>query len=207
MPALRSHKASALAAAEPGQLGVSRVGTLAVADIAIRETGETLTVVSMYGAWESPAETTGSSWIYADASVQRLISDLSALIGRQQGHQIIAAGDLNILYGHGEGGSSYWRARYDTVFSRIAAIGLPFVGPQAPDGGELADPWPAELPTGSQNVPTFRVRREIPESATRQLDFVFASASLRDRLHVRAMNSPQEWGSSDHCRILIELSA
>jgi hypothetical protein len=42
-----------------------------------------------------------SSWIHADASVHRLISDLSVLIGRQRGHKIIVAGDLNVLYGYG----------------------------------------------------------------------------------------------------------
>lgn len=34
------------------------------------------------------------SWDIVDASVQRVISDLSLLIGRQRGHRIIAAGDL-----------------------------------------------------------------------------------------------------------------
>jgi hypothetical protein len=35
----------------------------------------------------------------------------------QRGHKIIAAGDLNVLYGYVEGGSQYWKARYDTVLS------------------------------------------------------------------------------------------
>lgn len=43
------------------------------------------------------------------------------------------------------------------------------------------------------------------ESATRQLDFVFASSSLLPRVHVRAMNEREEWGPSDHCRVLIEV--
>ena len=29
---------------------------------------------------------------------------------------MLAAGDLNILYGYGENGSAYWAARYATVF-------------------------------------------------------------------------------------------
>jgi hypothetical protein len=180
------------------------MGTLAVADVVVGTTGEVITVVSMYGAWETPAKDTASQWMYADASVHRLISDLSALIGHQRNHKIIAAGDLNILYGYGERGSAYWKARYDTIFARMAALGLPFVGPQAPEGGQ-ANPWPDELPQESKNVPTFRTRRLEPETATRQLDFVFASTSLRDRLRVRAMNRANEWGPSDHCRLLIEL--
>ena len=173
----------------------------------MNSTGEIITLVSMYGAWESPAEDTGSRWIYADASVHRLISDISVLIGRQRGHKIIVAGDLNVLYGYGEEGSAYWKARYDTIFTRMKALGLPFVGPQAPDGGEQANPRPDELPQDSRNVPTFRTRIRQPETATRQLDFVFASETFGDRLHVRAMNRLDEWGPSDHCRILTELES
>jgi endonuclease/exonuclease/phosphatase family metal-dependent hydrolase len=181
------------------------MGTLAVADVEVRATGEIITVVSMYGAWESPVNQTKGNWIYADASVHRVISDLSALIGRQHGHKIVAAGDLNILYGYGEGRSPYWKARYETIFTRFEAIGLCFLGPQAPEGGEQAGPWPDELPTDSRNVPTYRTQRNRPETATRQLDFVFASESIADRIHVRALNQVEEWGRSDHCRILIEI--
>jgi endonuclease/exonuclease/phosphatase family metal-dependent hydrolase len=187
------------------QIAVSRQGTLAVADMTLPSTGEVITLASMYGAWERPVKSAGASWIYADASVHRLISDLSALIGRQRGHKIIAAGDLNVLYGYGEGGSQYWKARYETVFSRMEALGLPLVGPYAPEGGRSPDPWPAELPWNSTTVPTFRTAVARPETASRQLDFVFASNSLRDRLQVYALNAPEEWGPSDHCRILIEL--
>lgn len=203
--AMRTRTLRSVGDTRPGDLAVSRMGTLAVADIATVSADEAITVVSMYGAWEGPVEDIGSRWIYADASVHRLISDLSALIGRQQGHKIIAAGDLNILYGCGEGGSLYWKARYDTVFARMESLGLMFVGPQAPDGGEQANPWPHELPKDSKNVPTFRFRVHQPETARRQLDFVFASESLRERLRVRALNRPEEWGPSDHCRIAIEV--
>jgi endonuclease/exonuclease/phosphatase family metal-dependent hydrolase len=202
---MRPRKVSAIETAKLDELAVSRIGTLAVADIGVEATGEVITVVSMYGSWETPSKDTGSRWIYADASVHRLISDLSALIGHQRNHKIIATGDLNILYGYGERGSLYWKARYDTVFDRMAALGLPFIGPQAPDGGEQATAWPDELPQDSKNVPTFRTQKLQSETATRQLDFVFASDSLSGRLCVRALNHLEEWGASDHCRILIEL--
>ncbi len=191
--------------ARPGELAVSRRGTLAIGDVANLETGETLTVGSLYGVWEKPDAHARGFWIYADASVHRLISDLSALIARQRGHRIIVAGDLNVLLGYGEEGSDYWRMRYESIFLRMEALGLSFVGPQAPDGGIQASPWPNELPRASKNVPTFRTKRDDPGSATRQLDFVFASADLRPRPQVRALNRPDEWGPSDHCPILIEL--
>jgi exonuclease III len=189
-----------------GEMSVSREGSLAVGEITLQDTGEVLMVASMYSAWEKPDTNPESSWIYADASAHRLISDLSALIGRERGHKIIVAGDLNILYGYGEGGNNYWKKRYETVFSRMEATGLKFVGPQAPDGGVQANPSPAELPASSKNVPTFRPNRNLPESATRQLDFVFASISLQNRIRTRALNTVEEWGNSDHCRVLIELN-
>lgn len=202
---VRPHPLASITDASPDeQLAVSRQGTLAVVDVTLL-TGETVTVASMYGAWEKPLKSAGGSWIYANAWVHHLISDLSALIGRQRGHKIIAAGDFNVLYGYGEYGSQYWKARYDTVFSRMEAIRLPLVGPHAPDGGKPPNPWPSELPRSSTTVPTFRTKVSRPETASRQLDFVLASGSLKHRLRVCALNSPEKWGPSDHCRILIEL--
>ncbi len=195
-----------LGGSDPKALMVSRPGSLAAAAVKLKETGEEITVVSMYSTWMSPVRQTGSKWIFADASAHRLISDLCGLIGRESGHKIIAAGDLNLLYGYGENGNLYWRGRYNTVFDRMKALGMSFVGPQAPEGGRQADPWPEELPEDSLNVPTFYHSRQSPETASRQLDFVFASESIADRVTVKALNSSEEWGPSDHCRILIELA-
>lgn len=203
---MQTYSVRPLEDAGPEDLATSCPGTLAAAVIRDPRNGEAFTLVSLYAPWERPHQSTSSSWIYADASAHRLVSDLSMLIGRQHGHRIIAAGDLNILHGYGEEGSSYWAARYKTVFDRMAALGLLFVGPQAPHGRQ-ADPWPGELPRSSRNVPTFRSNRQTPASATRQLDFVFASTAIADRLIVRALNSPQEWGPSDHCRIEIRVKS
>ena len=149
--------------------------------------------------WRSPIHLTKSrtgSWA---------VSDLSALIGHQHGHRILAAGDINILHDHGEDGSAYWASRYQTVFTKMEALGLPFVGPQAPNGRQ-ADPWPSELPRDSLNVPTYHSTQQEPATATRQLDFVFASRSLAPTLNVRALNHPDDWGPSDHCRLTIDIA-
>ena len=122
--------------AEPDSLSVSRPGTLAAANVDVGD--ETITLVSMYGMWERPIS--GPSIIYADASAHRLLSDLAALIPTRRGHSLIAAGDLNILNGYGEHGDAYWKARYTTVFDRAAAMGLVFVGPQAPNGRQARSP-------------------------------------------------------------------
>ena len=87
----------------------------------------------------------------------------------------------------------------------MSAVGLPFVGPQAPNGRQ-ADPWPDELPRNSLNVPTYHTNRQTPTSATRQLDFVFASDGLSDSLTVRALNSYERWGPSDHRQLEIEIA-
>ena len=149
---------------------------------------------------------TGRNWITSDASAHRIVSDLSeAFIGSERGHRIIAAGDLNILHGYGEYGNPFWKARYRTVFDRMEDLGVPFVGPQYPHGRQ-ANPWPAELPPDSKNVPTYHSKRQTPKTATRQLDFVFASRWLADSVSVRALNEIEEWGPSDHCRLEIEVS-
>ena len=159
----------------------------------------------MYALWGKPHTVTGGGWIYADGAAHRLISDLSAFIGQQKGHRILAAGDLNVLYGYGEHGSAYWASRYATVFSRMAALGLPFAGPQAP-AGRQSEPWPDELPRTSDNVPTYHTSHQTPATATRQLDFVFASNSLAERVRTKALNQPHQWGPSDHCRVEIEVA-
>ena len=69
-----------------------------------------------------------------------------------------------------------------------------------------ADPWPDELPRDSGNVPTYHPPMRSPATATRQLDYVFASRGMVDSVNVRAINEPDEWGPSDHCRLEITVS-
>ena len=195
--------AKSLEEAASGELAVSRRGTLAAATVT-PPVGDPIVIVSMYALWMSPHASADGTWIMSDASAHRIVSDLSVFIGRQRNHRIIAAGDLNILHGHGEDGSPYWAARYQSVFTRMQAMGLSFVGPQFPHGRQ-AYPWPEELPRDSCNVPTYHSTRQTPASATRQLDFVFASTGLADNLRVRALNEPEQWGPSDHCRLEIEV--
>ena len=197
-------EAKSLGCAGPGEFAVSRLGSLTAAWVKAPGVAP-FVVISMYSLWTRPHASTGSSWIVSDASAHRIVSDLSEFIGSEAGHRIIAAGDLNILHGYGDYGSKYWGQRYGTVFDRMEALGLPFVGPQAPHGRQ-ADPWPDELPRDSKNVPTYRTNRQTPSTATRQLDFVFASRGMVDSISVRALNGVEEWGPSDHCRLEITVS-
>lgn len=188
----------------PSELAVSLPGSMAAAKVTASGT-DSIIVISMYSQWRRPHTMTGSNWILSDTSAHRLVSDLSELIGRQYGHRIIAAGDLNILNGYGEHGSRYWAERYRTVFTRMEALGFELAGPQTPHCRQ-ADPWPEELPGDSLNVPTYHSTQQSPTTATRQLNYVFATRGLVETLRVRALNEPDQWGPSDHCRLEIEVS-
>lgn len=180
----------------------SMPGTLSAAELALKGE-EPVIFISVYAPWEKPLQ--GSSRIYADASAHRLISDITQFIaGQKISHRLVIAGDWNILYGYGEHGSDHWAERYNSVFNRMDALGFEFMGPQYPDGRQ-ATPWPEELPADSKNVPTFHTNRQTPDTAARQLDFVFASRSIADRITTRACNDPADWGDSDHCPIEINL--
>ena len=63
--------------------------------------------------------------------------------------------------------------------------------------GSRAGSWPLEFPPDSLCVPTFYHSRQSPSTAIRQLEFVFASAPLAQYIDVRALNQPDQWGSSD----------
>jgi hypothetical protein len=197
----RPRRVGALGESPRDVLPVSRTGTLTALDVELAD--GLATFVSAYSFWERPCGPRERSWIYADASAHRLISDISALLVTPLKHRIIVAGDFNIFYGHGDRGRSIWKNRYASVFTRFELLGLRFIGPQSPEGGRQADPWPETLPTDSRNVPTFYSNRQSPATATWQLDFVFASHSLADRIRVRALNAVDEWGPSDHCRVEI----
>lgn len=190
------------------EIAVSGIGTIAAARVT-PSSAEPFVVVSMYARWMGPHPSTKSKWTagFPDGSAHRIISDLSAFIGDTDpaSHRILAAGDFNMSYGGLETEPQSLAVRERTVFDRMDALGLEFLGPQAPDGGRQADPTPFWLPSDTRNVPTFHSSQQTPEDAVNQLDYVFASRGFHEQVTVRALNSPDEWGSSDHCRILIEI--
>ena len=159
------------------EIAVSGIGIIAAARVTPKDGSvEPFIAVSMYARWMGPHPSVRSSWIYADASAHRIISDLSAFIGHEdtRRHRIIAAGDLNTGHGYtGEPytGDPYWRARDHSVFDRFNAIGMEFMGPQSPNGRQ-ADPTPAGLPPDTLNVPTYyTIAQKKPENAQIQLDY------------------------------------
>ena len=100
-----------------------------------------------------------------------------------------------------------WRFRLATarITDRMDALGMELLGPWYP-AGRLASPTPQGLPPYTLNVPTYYTTTQSPETAQNQLDYVFASSGFHRSVNVRAMNSVDEWGASDHCRLLIEVA-
>lgn len=207
------------------QIAVSDLPTLAAALITPKgkTTIEPFIVMSMYARWYRPHPLareapvikkpgTGVICKFADASAHRIISDLSGFIAHTNpaNHRIIAAGDLNTIYDATKEHPYETPERMRTIFNRMRAIGLEFLGPRAPKGGRKADPTPQGLRPNTRNVPTYLSPQQMKDMkkngvlSGNQLDYVFASRGFHERVSVRALNAPDEWGPSDHCRIVIE---
>lgn len=188
----------------PLQMPVSGISLCDAAVVSPVDGGEPITVVSMYAGWQSPHPNAGPGWIYPDASAHRIISDLTTFVRTYEmdepDHRIIAAGDLNACFGD----LGAFTARAQTIVDRMSALGLAYVGPKYPNGRK-ADPVPNILAEGSKDVPTYYSTAMTPETAQLQLDHVFASRGLDRRVTTKAMNGVDEWGSSDHCRIIINV--
>ena len=188
------------------EIAVSGIGTIAAARVTPRD-AEPFIAVSMYARWMSPHPSTRSRWRvgYPDGSAHRIISDLSAFIGSEDPstHRILAAGDLNMTFSRREE-EDPWLLRERTVTDRMDALGLELLGPQYPNG-RRADPIPDDLPLDTRNVPTYFTTSQTPETAASQLDWAFASRGFHQAITVRALNKVEEWGPSDHCRLLIEV--
>ena len=191
---------------KPDEIAVSGIGTITAARITPKDCPiEPFIAVSMYGRWLGPHPSAVGDWIYSDASAHRIISDLSAFIGyydRPTEHRILAAGDLNMSFNS----TDQFDHRAQTVLDRFRALRLEYLGPRYP-AGRRADPVPAHLHEESLDVPTYyHAPTNTPAGAYVQLDHVFASRGFHESISVRALNEVDEWGPSDHCRLLIEVA-
>ena len=189
-------------------IGVSGIGTIAAARVTPSgRPQEAFIVVSMYARWMKAHPSVGKTpMIHADLSAHRILSDLSTFINYADPsrHRILAAGDLNLIYTTTRRDRYFGRER--TVWDRFEALGLEFLGPQAPNGRQPDLPQPGAS-ADTKNVPTYyTARQRCAENAVRQLDYAFASRGFHERVAVTALNGVEEWGPSDHCRLSIEIS-
>ena len=191
-------------------IGISGIGTIAAARVTPRGRPEddAFIAVSMYARYMKPHPSTRTRWQVgaADVSAHRILSDISAFIGHEDPstHRILAAGDLNMIYG-ATGNTLALPEREKAVWDRMTALGLEFLGPQAPDGWQPSAPQP-DVPPDTKNVPTWVRNGRKPEEANRQFDYAIASRGFHERVTVRSLNRADEWGPSDHCRLLIEVA-
>ena len=189
---------------------VSGIGTVAAARVTPQHAPPFI-VVSMYARWIKPHPSTESKWRvgYADGSAHRIISDLSAFIGNvdPSTHRILAAGDLNTIYDMKDDYDKTWTtARDRTIWERMNALGFEFLGPQRPNGRQ-AHPTPEFMNKDTRNVLTYYTVGNSAATANRQIDYSFASRGFHEGVKVRALNGVDEWGASDHSRLLIEVGS
>ena len=191
---------------EADEIAVSGIGTIAATTVTPLDGGKPFVAVSMYARWFDPHPTTGGGWIYPDTSAHRIISDLSVFVpyydAEDPPHRILAAGDLNVDFDFGHGTGEFAR-RANTILDRMSTLGLEYMGPQYPSG-RRADPTPDHLLQDTKNVVTYYPGNS-PETARLQLDRMFASRGFHQSVRAWALNKVDQWGSSDHCRILIEV--
>ncbi len=174
-------------------IGTSHPGQFAIARLGLD--GLSVTVVSLYGVWERQ---TGVG-IYAEASLHRALSDLTPLL--QQRSPLVIAGDLNIFRGYTLDGEAYWRPRYESVFDRLAAYDVDFVGPRGTGALDNCRCGGAEC----DHVRTYRHQRKV-DSRPDQLDFVFANGAARKLLQdCQVVATDETWAVSDHAPILTTL--
>lgn len=189
------------------EIPVSGIGTIAAARV-IPKDAPPFIAVSMYARWLGPHLSTDSKWRVGmpDGSAHRIISDLSAFIGDADpaSHRILAAGDMNMSFASVTDDPLV--ARCNTVVDRMRVLGLVRIGPRYP-AGRQANPWPRHLPPDSLEVPTYHSNRQSPATAQVQLDHVFASRGFHSGVTAEALNSVEDWGPSDHCRLLIRVGA
>ena len=107
------------------EIAVSNVGIIAAARVIPLTGGEPFIAVSMYARWFGPHPTLGSPYIYSDAAAHHIMSDLSAFIGDDNpgSHRILAAGDMNNVYGITEDNPLAWYRRDVGVFARVTHWG------------------------------------------------------------------------------------
>lgn len=172
-----------LAICHPGQWVAAEIG----------EGDEAVHVISLYGIWEGSSDRDG---IYAEATVHRAISDITPLLQSRNAERIVLAGDLNVWRGYGS-----WKDRYQTVFDRLAALGLELAGPFRAEGCPPLEGCPCRQGDDCRHVVTYRWHSK-ETSNPYQLDFVFTRGV--EVTGCVALDRERYWACSDHLPVVID---
>ena len=152
------------------ELSVNGVGIIEAARLCPVDGTPPFIAASIYARWVKPHPITSSRWGvgYQDGSAHGANTDLSAFIGHKDPatHRILAAGDFNTIRGATEDNRLALPARDRTVFDRMNALGLEFLGPRHPHG--------------RQAVPCHTDCQPTPETCPR----ITRRGSLRRRLRI-----------------------
>ena len=185
---------------------ISGAGTIALARITpLNGRQKPFIVASMYATWLGAHPSACSRWRIGmpDGSAHRALSDLSVFVGDDPStHRVLAAGDLNLTYGWKDLEATSYSAREKTVWDRMSALGMEYLGPKIPHGRRVC-PSDYGGPEETENVRTYHTSRSSPQNAYIQLDHAFASKVFHEDITTRALNCVCQWGSSDHCRIVM----
>lgn len=170
-------------------------GAVAVAEL---PGDKPIVVVSVYGVINRG---------YADATMHRILSDITPLVDERRGKRIIVAGDMNI--------TTQWSAKHrsflhglhneclrrdQTVFDRFKALGLTNVV----EGTGPLDGCGCSAGDGCRHVQT---QRHEKSTFPWQNDYIFLSEDLVESSYsVELITSEEAWTLSGHCPIVVELA-
>lgn len=173
-------------------VSISGAGNMAVARInPLNSDQRPFIAVSMYASWIMPHPSTYTRYKVGapDVSAHRIISDLSTFIGDDDPstHRVLAAGDLNMTYGWRNLKPTSYSAREKTVWDRMSALGMEYLGPKTPHGRRVC-PSDYGGPEDTENVRTYHTSRSSPQNAYIQLDHVFASRGFHEGIKTQALN-------------------
>lgn len=165
--------------------------------------GGVVIVVSLYGIWDKLPK---NGELFADATLHRAISDLTVVFAEPGTDKVVVGGDLNVWHAY-EGAGERWAGRFSTVFDRLAALGLPLLGPFRPDGVPPLAGCPCASPA-CRHVDTYRHGRS-QEATPYQNDFLFATSAMKCLLgDGGCFVCPDEdiWSYSDHRPVVAEFA-
>ncbi len=168
-----------------GELPDSHPGASAVADISLNGV-YLFTAVSMYAQWEMLP---GSSSMYGGPRLHRMLSDLTGVLARSGRRPVLLAGDFNVT----SQGSRQPENEAAAVFARLRTWGLS----SCPLTAGRVDGCDCPEGENCRHVQTFRTGT--------QLDYIFASPPLANRMTGRADHSSAAWQLSDHCPLVMDI--
>jgi exonuclease III len=188
----------------PNELPDSHPGASAVADVLSSAGEKLLTVVSLYGQWETMPD---GRTIYSCARLHRMLSDLTSVLSKAKRDNLMVAGDLNITTQIAyEGQRDVETDGAAAVLARIKSWGMKDCIAETRHTRPRLENCTCPEPDTCVHVQTFRLANRENSRPT-QLDYAFVSEKLATRLRAcEVVHAPQAWALSDHCPIIVDLT-